>query len=132
LEKQNELFGAARTKISYIAQVINHRVEMQVEKGPLWQRIIFTGLYKISFPHIPEMDRKFWVDERCNQCGICIKLCPSKNITMHDNKPTWQKHCEQCLACIQWCPQEALQYGKKTPAYARYQHPEIKLKDLLR
>lgn len=45
---------------------------------------------------------------------------------------TWLNHCEQCLACIQWCPQEALQYGKKTPAYERYHHPEIKLQDLLR
>ncbi|MDD4238781.1 MAG: EFR1 family ferrodoxin [Desulfotomaculaceae bacterium] len=132
LEKQNELFAAARTKISKIVQDINRSVEMEVEKGPLWQRIVFTGLYKISFPHIPEMDRKFWVDKRCNKCGLCIQLCPSKNITMDDGKLTWQNHCEQCLACIQWCPQEALQYGKKTPAYSRYQHPEIKLKDILR
>ncbi|MGE5416599.1 MAG: EFR1 family ferrodoxin [Acidobacteriota bacterium] len=131
-EKQNELFTAARTKISSIAQGIARRIMMPVEKGPLWQRIVLTWLYKISFPHIPEMDNKFWVDERCNQCGICVKVCPSDNITLQNDKLTWQKNCEQCLACIQWCPQESLQYGKKTPAYARYHHPEIKLKDLLR
>lgn len=132
LEKQNELFAAARARISKIAQGINHSVKMPVEKGPLWQRIVFTWLYHISFPHIPEMDKKFWVDERCNQCGLCIQLCPVKNITIYGGKLTWQNHCEQCLACIQWCPREALQYGKKTPAYARYHHPEINLKDILR
>ncbi|MGE5458810.1 MAG: EFR1 family ferrodoxin [Methanobacterium sp.] len=131
-EEQNELFAAARTKISFIAQEINRRVDTKMEKGPLWQRIVFTWLYKISFSHVPEMDGKFWVDERCNQCGLCIQLCTNKNITLQDDKLTWQNHCEQCLACIQWCPQEALQYGKKTPAYSRYHHPEIKLKDLLK
>ena len=131
-KKQNELFAAARIKISNIAQEINRRVKTPVEKGPLWQRIVFTWLYKISFPHVPEMDRKFWVDQRCNQCGLCAQLCPSKNITMQDKKLVWQNHCEQCLACIQWCPQEALQYGKKTTAYARYHHPEVKIKDLLK
>jgi len=131
-EKQSELFAAARIKISNIAQEIGRRVKMPVEKGPLWQRIIFTWLYKFSFPHIPEMDEKFWVDERCNQCGLCMQVCPTKNITMQDEKLVWHNHCEQCLACIQWCPQEALQYGKKTSAYARYHHPEVKVKDLLK
>ncbi|PKM77950.1 MAG: 4Fe-4S ferredoxin [Firmicutes bacterium HGW-Firmicutes-15] len=131
-EKQNELFAAARIKISDIVQEINRRVKKPVEKGPLWQRIVFTWLYKLSFPHVPEMDRKFWVDDRCNQCGLCVQLCPKKNITMLGEKLVWENHCEQCLACIQWCPQEALQYGKKTPAYSRYHHPEIKVKDLMK
>ena len=51
---------------------------------------------------------------------------------MIDDKPTWNHHCEQCLACIQWCPEEAIQYGKKTPQYERYHHPEIQLKDMLK
>lgn len=131
-EKQNELFTAASTKLSNIVPKINLRVKMPVEKGPLWQRIVFTWLYKLSFPHVPEMDKKFWVDERCNKCEICIKVCPSNNIMMNNDKLIWQNHCEQCLACIQWCPQEALQYGKKTPAYSRYHHPEVKLKDLMK
>jgi len=132
LEKQNELFAAARIKISDIGQLISRRVKMPVEKGPLWQRIVFTWIYKLSFPHVHEMSGKFWVDERCNQCGLCIQLCPTKNIIMHDNKLSWQNHCEQCLACIQWCPQEAMQYGRRTPAYSRYHHPEVKIKDLLK
>lgn len=129
--KQKELFKEARTKIAAIAPKIGQRIEMPVEKGPLWQRIVFTWLYHLSFPHVPELDKNFWVDERCNQCGLCVQLCPAKNITIHDEKLVWQNHCEQCLACIQWCPQEALQYGKKTSAYARYHHPEVKIRDLL-
>jgi ferredoxin len=131
-EKQSKRFTAARTKIAAIAPDINNRVIKPVEKGPLWQRLLFTWIYNLSFPHVHELDKNFWVDERCNQCGLCIKVCPSQNILMKNDKLTWQNHCEQCLACIQWCPEEALQYGKKTPAYQRYHHPEIKFKDLLK
>jgi len=50
---------------------------------------------------------------------------------MINGKPEWHQKCHQCFACLQWCPQEAIQYGKKTPKYKRYHHPEIKVNDLL-
>lgn len=131
-DEQNRLFAAARQKISSVAHYVEERAKKPVEKGPLWQRITFTRIYNTSFHQVPEMDKKFWVDERCNLCGICVKVCPAGNISIDDEKLTWHNHCEQCLACIQWCPQEALQYGKKTPAYQRYHHPEIRLQDLLK
>lgn len=102
-----------------------------MEKGPLWQRIVFTAIYKLTYTMIPKMDKDFWVDEKCNGCGICTKTCPVDNIVMTTDKPTWLHHCEQCLACIQWCPKEAIQYGKKTPKYERYHHPEVTLKDIV-
>ena len=132
LQEQNRRFDAARLKISDIAHEINIRAVKPVERGPLWQRILFTWIYNMSYPHVHGLDKNFWVDERCNQCGLCVKVCPTRNIVMQDGKLTWNNKCEQCLACIQWCPEEALQYGKKTPAYRRYHHPEIKYKDLLR
>ncbi len=131
-ELQHRRFEAARFKISAIAGDIRQRVVKPVEKGPLWQRIVFTWIYNLSFSHVHELDKNFWADERCNQCGLCVKVCPSHNIVMRDGQLTWQNRCEQCLACIQWCPEEALQYGKKTARYERYHHPEVKFKDLLK
>ena len=32
------------------------------------------------------MDKQFWVDDKCNQCGICGRVCPSENITMQEGK----------------------------------------------
>ncbi len=130
-KKQYKLFAAARIKVSAIARGVLNRVEQPVEKGPLWERLLFTWIYNYCFPYVPRMDEKFRVDERCNDCGLCIKLCPSNNIVMQDNRLVWQNQCEQCLACIQWCPQEALQYGKRTAKFTRYHHPEVKVKDLL-
>lgn len=131
-ERQLELFRLAHEKISHIAGLVKKKAVLPVEKGPLWQRILFTAIYKISFSKVPGMDRSFWSDKKCNACGICAKVCPVENIVMAEGKPAWNHRCEQCLACLQWCPQEAIQYGNKTPGYERYHHPEIALKDVLK
>ena len=130
-EAQIRRIDAARNKIGRIAAAAAAREKRPVEKGPLWQNIIFTGLNRLAFPHVPTMDRSFWVDEKCDGCGICKAVCPSGNIDLPGERPVWLHHCEQCLACIQWCPQEAIQFGKKTPRYKRYHHPEVTLKDML-
>ncbi|MFH0921893.1 MAG: EFR1 family ferrodoxin [Fibrobacterota bacterium] len=131
-EKQEALFSAAEKKLDTVAGIIRVRETHPVDKGPLWQNLLFSLLYKISFKQIPKMDKSFWVDEKCNACGTCARVCPSGNITLPEKKPVWNRHCEQCLACLQWCPQEAVQFGKKTPGYKRYHHPAIRLKDMLR
>jgi ferredoxin len=131
-EKQNQRFESAKGKISEIAAAIKRREEKPVEKGPLWQRLLFTLIYKMSFPQIPKMDKNFWADEKCNCCSVCARVCPSANITLQGGKPTWNHRCEQCFACLQWCPQEAIQYGKKTSPYERYHHPEVQVQEILK
>jgi ferredoxin len=130
-EGQIQRIEVARNKIGRIAAAAAEREEGAIEKGPLWQNIFFTGINRLSFPYVPTMDRSFWVDGKCNGCGICKKICPAGNIDLPGDRPAWRHHCEQCLACIQWCQQEAIQFGKKTPHYKRYHHPEITLRDML-
>jgi ferredoxin len=122
---------AAREKIGRIAAVVAARETRPVEKGPLWQNILFSGLNRFSFSRVPTMDKAFWVDEKCNGCGVCKKVCSCENIELQKGKPLWRHHCEQCLACIQWCPREAIQFGGKTPRYERYHHPEVTLQDMI-
>jgi NAD-dependent dihydropyrimidine dehydrogenase PreA subunit len=121
----------AREKIKKIAPIIAKREQGPIEKGTLWQNILFTWCYKFSVSHIATLDKNFWVDDKCDACKICKKICPCRNIEMKGGRPQWSHHCEQCLACIQWCPKEAIQYGKKTPRYARYHHREVTLKDIV-
>ncbi len=130
-ETQIRRIEAARKKIGRIAAAAAVKEKRPVEKGPLWQNILFTGLNRLAFSYVPTMDRSFRVDEKCNGCGTCKAVCPSGNIDLPAERPVWLHHCEQCLACIQWCPQEAIQFGKKTPRYKRYHHPEVTLKDVL-
>ncbi len=131
-EERRKRFESAVEKIPAIAACVRNRERRPVEKGPLWQRALFTPIHKLSFSKIPTMDKQFRVDDKCNRCAICSKVCPSRNISLDANKPVWNHRCVQCFACLQWCPKEAIQYGKKTTRYERYHHPEISLKDVLK
>jgi ferredoxin len=131
VEKQQELFAESLNKIKFIADIVRAKEARSPEKGPSYQNVFLSALYKIGSPRIPQMDKSFRVDAKCTSCKICEKICPTKNIIIADGKPTWHHHCEQCLACIQWCPEEAIQYGKNTTTKKRYHHPEIKLPEML-
>jgi ferredoxin len=130
-EKQQKKFEEALVKIQRIATSIRAKEEKTPEKGPAWQNIFFSAIYRLSAPKVPEMDKAFWTDEKCTSCMICEKICPAQNILITGGKPIWQHHCEQCFSCLQWCPEEAIQYGKSTTKKKRYHHPEIKLSDML-
>jgi ferredoxin len=131
LDAQQRLFREARARVRAIAKKVLQEGRDKMERGPLWQNILFSLLYRISFRQVRTMDKKFWVDAKCNSCGICSQVCPAANIEITNGKPAWLHHCEQCLACLQWCPEEAIQYGTKTARYQRYHHPEVILKDML-
>jgi len=131
IENQKRRFSEAQEKVKTIAGTILRGEQKAVDRGPLWQNIVLSWMNKMSFRSVRKMDKKFWVDDKCNDCGICSKVCPAGNIEMINEKPSWLHRCEQCLACLQWCPQEAIQYGKKTVNYPRYHHPEVTLNDIL-
>lgn len=94
-----------------------------------------------------EYDNGFFTDDRCVGCNTCAKVCPTQNITIEENRPTWHHHCHGCMACVAYCPTKAIQF--KTPqAYKqldtfitkrlclpekrkRYHNPFIKAKDLM-
>jgi len=130
-EKQQDRFANALNKINRIALSVRTNEEKGPDKGPVWQNIFFSAIYRISYARVPGMDKSFFADEKCTNCGICKKICPAHNILFANEKPVWQHHCEQCFACIQWCPEEAIQYGHGTAKKKRYHHPEIALKDML-
>lgn len=47
--------------------------------------------------------------EKCNQCGICVDLCPLGNISMEEGEyPVHGLNCEYCLRCTSLCPKQAI------------------------
>jgi ferredoxin/flavodoxin len=47
--------------------------------------------------------------EKCSQCGLCVDLCPVKNIHMDKGKyPENMMKCEYCLRCTSFCPKKAI------------------------
>lgn len=131
-KKQQQLFANWHKKVKVIAEYIkSHKQGKKENNTPLVSFLFSSLINKSSAKHIPEMDRKFWADEKCSKCGLCQKVCPVNNIELSDGKPAWKGHCEQCFACLQWCPPKAVQYGKNTSARKRYHHPAVKILDLI-
>jgi flavodoxin/ferredoxin len=47
--------------------------------------------------------------EKCDACGLCIKLCPRSNIHQDkDGYPVWEQNCLLCLTCEMKCPKDAI------------------------
>jgi formate hydrogenlyase subunit 6/NADH:ubiquinone oxidoreductase subunit I len=128
-EKQNTYFKAQVESTKKILNSIKNRETVKFHEKGKYLTKAFGGVLSGSFrPY--EKDRNFWVDEKCNGCTICSRVCPADNVTMVEGKPTWHQKCEHCLACMQWCPQRSIQYNKGTVKRERYHHPEIRLKEL--
>lgn len=79
---------------------------------------------------IPLTDKSIYVDDKCNGCATCVKVCPVQNIKMVENKPVWQHHCEMCLACDEWCPVRAVHHWCKIEG-KDYHHPKVNISDML-
>jgi ferredoxin len=131
LEKQERLFRKAEEKVRSMAHAVMMGEHRRLESGPLWQNILLSAFYKLSFSKVPAMDKKFRTDEKCKRCGICSRVCQAGNIEIKEGKPLWLHRCEQCFACLQWCPEQSIQSGGKTVRYPRYHHPEITLKEMI-
>jgi ferredoxin len=129
LEKQKLL--EADENLESINKILEQRISgvYQIEKGPLpW---FLTGVISPIFNKNAVNTRKFHVNDNCNGCGICEKVCNSGTINVEE-KPRWGWNCTQCLACIHYCPQKAIQYGKSTAGKGRYTNPNIKIDEMFK
>lgn len=147
------LIERAEKKIVMIADNLHTCKRYRVKKiTNLIFQIVMKPLYlvlkKISYKSIIEIaketkesqksieetfrltDRSISVDEKCNSCGICVRVCPVSNVQLKEKYPVWLNHCEMCFACHEWCPQKAIHHwGRKDGIY--YHHPKVSLSDLI-
>ncbi len=56
-----------------------------------------------------------WIEDKCISCGVCVKACREKAITMQDGKISIDKNlCNFCGRCTKSCPVDAYE---NTPGY---------------
>lgn len=129
-EKQEKMFRKARESVRRIVEDVINQKNIPVKSGNFLFNMIGNSIYKSKLPQFPTLDRNFAANGKCTMCGICVKVCPVKNIRIEGNRPQWQGNCEHCMACIQWCPVEAIEYSAATEGRERYRHPDITVNDL--
>jgi len=85
-------------------------------------------LYKL-FYNAGDEDRKFQIDNSCNSCKICEKVCPKHNIKVEE-KPVFMHQCDVCYACIHHCPANAI-HLKNEKSKARFINRHVELKEII-
>jgi Ferredoxin len=125
-EKQQQRFYDEKNKIPYISQIVIGKKEVPFEKSKYVIDTLFGKALNNAIVHkFPSKDGNFTVHDQCTGCGKCEKVCSVNNITMENNKPSWNHHCEFCLGCLQNCPVNAIDYGNKTQKRKRYVNPNV-------
>ncbi|HEY8889711.1 MAG TPA: EFR1 family ferrodoxin [Clostridium sp.] len=97
----------------------------------IMKQSVFLGLSRFIGKKIYNyhFQKNFYVENNCNGCKVCEKVCPVDNIKV-DKKPVFKDNCQQCLACIHNCPQRAIRH-KKEKSKARFINENIELKEII-
>jgi Pyruvate/2-oxoacid:ferredoxin oxidoreductase delta subunit len=55
------------------------------------------------------LSKTFIANSNCNNCGICIRDCPTSSIKIAAGRPYWKLTCESCMRCLNFCPNKAIE-----------------------
>ena len=114
-------------KTAQFVSDVNNRKYLQAKVSPVFRAA--TAIVSTMIPS-GENAQKYIVNNRCNRCGICAKVCPSGNITVTD-KVCFANNCEVCFACLHLCPQNAMHH-KSQKSEKRWINPEVSLNDIIK
>jgi formate hydrogenlyase subunit 6/NADH:ubiquinone oxidoreductase subunit I len=131
-EKQQNMFSKGNEYISKIAFYVTNQTPHKTDTNLGLLGKMMSSLCDKMLSKMNESDKSFFVDDNCDGCSICAKVCPVNNIQIKNKKPEWLHKCECCLACFHWCPKASIQANKKTSQRGRYHQPDIKLKELIK
>ncbi len=65
--------------------------------------------------------------EKCRQCMLCLKDCPTKSIAFSENEFSFLPSCTACMRCYNFCPNYAIYHENKyadPDIYKRYRGPQ--------
>ncbi|MBN2168023.1 MAG: EFR1 family ferrodoxin [Actinobacteria bacterium] len=70
------------------------------------------------------------IEDSCNGCGVCVKVCPADNIKLQNTRPVFGAECLSCLACTHNCPINAIRLESEK-SKTRYRNQHISLKEII-
>lgn len=127
----DEKLAEVKRRIPLIAEAIR-RQEVSVPEGSNSVLLKIGGQITGTLAtRVYDTPHRLHATAACNRCGICSRICPTRNITVTGEGVSWGDDCTQCYACIHWCPQGAVEIGGRTKGKRRYHHSDVTIKDML-
>lgn len=114
-----------------LAKIISdiHSGKIYIKKHNLINNLLtYLGqiYYKIN---IKNADSRLIVEDSCNSCKICERVCPVNNIKVN-GKPTFLHQCEECFACTHHCPKNAIRVAHEK-SKVRFINQNVSLKEII-
>ena len=76
------------------------------------RHIITSAVFRIQWFGAIINGRIYRIDKnKCNDCMLCLKGCPTKNITYEKEKLCFDSACAMCMKCVMLCPVDAINPG---------------------
>ncbi|GAB4276849.1 MAG: EFR1 family ferrodoxin [Candidatus Rifleibacteriota bacterium] len=130
MEKQIESLPKKKVpeNLSAISKDIDQR--KQYIKSPNIFLKALTAATQLFFKFMPgNVDNRFSIEDSCNNCKVCEKVCPVNNIEVTE-KPVFRHKCISCYACTHNCPQNAIRL-KGERSKARFRNQNVSLEELI-
>lgn len=128
-DMNKQIQGQAKKNIEENLQ----KIIEDIEKGRKYIKkhtIIKEGLRLLADKFYDnEFEKNFSVDNNCNGCKTCERVCPVNNIKV-DKKPVFNNNCQHCLSCIHNCQKRAISI-KKEKNKVRFINENITLKEII-
>jgi ferredoxin/flavodoxin len=79
----------------------------------LQHNILILTILTAGFSTMESIGARFFgkhlsIAHSCNHCGICIRNCPTKNISEYAGRILFDSQCVFCMRCIYGCPVNAI------------------------
>lgn len=74
---------------------------------------IYKVLYKFKTKDLYKNSLDFSVNLSCDQCNLCVNICPTKNIENIGEVIKFRDNCILCCRCVNACPKNAILYKEK-------------------
>jgi flavodoxin/NAD-dependent dihydropyrimidine dehydrogenase PreA subunit len=89
----SEADNKAKAQTQATKQIIND-IESLAVKSPNKNNVMAL-IHGPFIKSLAKKDKGFNINEACNGCATCSKVCPVGNIKMQDGKPIFLHHCEK-------------------------------------
>lgn len=126
-----ELPQKVNAKVLIVRDIIKKQAKY-FEKEKIFRFILIPLMRGLYRKKANTTSKYFSVNNGCNGCELCFKICPVNNIRIEKNKPIWLNQCAACFACVNFCPTKAIQFlGFTTRNVGRYTNPSVSSKEII-
>jgi ferredoxin/protein involved in ribonucleotide reduction len=118
------------SKINTIIADIENKKHFIIK--PLFFQILLSKIYSslyLTDKFMKKAVKQFYLNDTCDGCNICRKVCPTGNI-IGAGIPIYLNKCEFCLSCIHNCPKNAI-HLKNERSGKRFKNKNIKLVEII-